>query len=112
VDLFVFTHGKGQYKNMATFSDLAKKSNGNLFFYPEFNQYQQGMKFTNELYTTLTRANAWEAVFRIRTSTGFIQNGTYGNFLIKQKTNDLVLCPSIDKDRVIVYEIERMSESA
>lgn len=65
------------------------------------------MKFTNELYNTLTRKNAWEAVFRIRTSAGFGQIGTYGNVTIKAKTADLVLCPQIDKDRVIVYEIER-----
>lgn len=41
------------------------------------------MKFTNELYMNLTRSNAWEAVFRIRTSLGFNQTGTFGNFLIK-----------------------------
>lgn len=52
-------------------SDLARKSNGSLFFYQDFNQYTDGMKFTNELYNALTRANAWEAVFRIRTSNGF-----------------------------------------
>jgi len=70
------------------------------------------MKFTNELYMNITRSNAWEAVFRIRTSLGFNQTGTYGNFLIKQKTVDLLLCPTIDKDRVIVYEIERVPESS
>jgi hypothetical protein len=32
-DLFIFTHGKNQYKNLATFSDLAKKSSGNLYYY-------------------------------------------------------------------------------
>ena len=37
VDLFVFSHGKGQFKNVQTFSELAKKSNGNFFFYPEYN---------------------------------------------------------------------------
>jgi hypothetical protein len=69
------------------------------------------MKFTNELYGTLTRSQAWEAVFRVRTTQGFNQIGTYGNYLIKRKTTDLVLCPNIDKDRVIVYEIERQNEA-
>jgi hypothetical protein len=36
VDLFIFTHGKNQYKNLSTFSDLAKKSSGNLYYYPEY----------------------------------------------------------------------------
>lgn len=110
VDLFLFTHGKGHFKNIFTFAELAKKSSGNLFFYPDYNQYSHGMKFTNELYTNLTRANAWEAVFRIRTSLGFNQTGTFGNFLIKQKTTDLLICPTIDKDRVLTYEIERAPE--
>jgi hypothetical protein len=69
--LFLFSHGKGSFKNVATFSELSKKSNGNFFYYPEYNQYQHGMKFTNELYMNITRSNAWEAVFRIRTSLGF-----------------------------------------
>jgi len=65
------------------------------------------MKFTNELYTALTRNNAWESVFRIRTSAGFNQIGSYGNMLVKKGTQDLIICPQIDKDRVFVYELER-----
>ena len=57
----------------------------------------------------MTRSIVWEAVFRVRTSAGFNQIGTYGNKLIKDKTADLVLCPVIDKDRVLVYELDRDS---
>ena len=35
-DLFIFTHGKNQYKNLATFADLARRSSGNLYYYPEY----------------------------------------------------------------------------
>lgn len=66
------------------------------------------MKFTNELYHSLTRKVAWEGVFRIRVSAGFQQIGSYGNIQIKAKTNDLVLSPAIDVDKVIAYEIERI----
>ncbi len=69
------------------------------------------MKFSNELYHSLTRKTAWEAVFRIRCSAGFIQVANYGNTQIKAKTTDLVLCPSIDSDRVIAYEIEKQDTS-
>lgn len=34
-----------------------------------------------------------------------------GNILVKVKTADLLICPTIDKDRVICYEIERADES-
>ena len=90
-------------------SDLARFSNGNLYYYPDYEYYQSGLKFTNELYNAVTRSIVWEAVFRVRTSTGFRQIGTYGNKLIKQKTADLVACPVIDKDRVLIYELERES---
>lgn len=60
----------------------------------------------------MTRSCAWEAVFRIRTSAGFNQTCTLGNKLIKQKTADLILCPVIDKDRILVYELEREPEMA
>jgi protein transport protein SEC24 len=78
-DLFVFTQGVGtkaqQYKNLATMSDLARRSSGNLYYYPEYSVQGRGclaMKFSNELYHALSRKTAWEAVFRIRVSTGFI----------------------------------------
>jgi Sec23/Sec24 trunk domain len=70
-DLFIFTHGKNQYKNISTFSDLARKSSGNLYYYQDFNSRTYGLKFSNELYHSLTRRTAWEGVFRIRTSAGF-----------------------------------------
>ena len=111
VDLFVFSVGKGVFKNLQTLADLARFSNGSLFYYPDYEYYQSGLKFTNELYNNLTRNCAWEAVFRIRTSAGFNQTGTYGNKLIKKKTADLILCPIIDKDRILVYELEREMES-
>ena len=47
----------------------------------------------------------------MRTSTGFNQIGSYGNKLVKQKTADLILCPVIDKDRILVYELERENDS-
>lgn len=92
-------------------SDLARRSSGNLYYYPEYNPRTLAMKFSNELYHGLTRKMAWEAVFRIRTSFGFNQIGTFGNVQIKAKTTDLILCPSIDQDRVMAYEIEKSDSS-
>lgn len=54
----------------------------------------------------MSRKHAWEAVFRIRLSHGFTQTGSYGNMQVKAKTADLVLCPTIDQDRVFAYEFE------
>jgi len=92
---------------LSTFADLAKKSSGNLYYYQEFNARVNGMKFTNELYHSLTRRVAWEGVFRIRVSFGFNQLASYGNIQIKAKTADLILCPTLDQDKVYAYEIEK-----
>ena len=86
---------------------MARKSSGNLYYYQEFTSRTQGLKFSNELYHNLTRRTAWEGVFRIRTSFGWNQINSYGNIQIKAKTTDLVLCPAIDSDRTIVYEIDK-----
>ena len=83
VDIFVFTIGKQVFKNLHTLSELAKFSSGNLYYYPDYEYYQTGLKFTNELYNSLTRCIGWESVFRVRTSAGFNQIGTYGNKLVK-----------------------------
>lgn len=82
-DLFIFTHGKNQYKNLQTFADLARKSSGNLYYYQDFNSRTFGLKFSNELYHSLVRKTAWEGVFRIRTSCGFNQIRSFGNIQIK-----------------------------
>ena len=67
------------------------------------------MKFSNELYHNLTRKHAWEAVFRIRLSQGFTQLESYGNIQIKQRTNDLILAPTIDSDRTFTYEFDKVT---
>ena len=72
-DLFLFSHGKRAFKNLKTFGDIPWHSNGNLYYYPEFEVRAQGLKFSNELYHNLTRKLAWESVFRIRLSQGFSQ---------------------------------------
>ena len=87
-------------------------SNGNLYYYPEFNARTQGLKFSNELYHNLTRKIAWESVFRIRLSSGFTQLECFGNVQIKAKTQDLVLAPTMDSDRIIAYEFEKANDTA
>ena len=50
-----------------------------MYYYPDYSTRTLAMKFSNELYHCLTRRVAWEAVFRVRTSTGFNQVATFGN---------------------------------
>ena len=68
------------------------------------------LKFSNEFYNSLSRKHVWESVFRIRLSMGFRAGEALGNIQIKQKTQDLVLAPTMDSDRVIMYEFERTKD--
>jgi protein transport protein SEC24 len=87
--------------------ELAKSSNGGVFYYPDFNSRTHGLKFTNELYHALTRQTAWESVFRVRISNGWKEVISMGNLTIKHKTKDLIIGPTMDQDKVYVYEIEK-----
>jgi protein transport protein SEC24 len=111
VDIFLFNHERNIYKNLQTFADLARKSSGSLYYYPGFNARTNSLKFSNELYHNLTRNTAWEAVFRVRVSNGYHHIAQMGNLQIKAKTNDLIICPTIDCDRTICYEIERNQQA-
>lgn len=101
---------KKGYKNVKTFSDISSRSSGNFYYYPEFNAYNHNLKFSNELHHNLTRNIAWESVFRVRFSHGFNMTESFGNIQIKQKTTDLVLAPTMDTDRVFIYEFEKLPE--
>ncbi len=68
------------------------------------------MKFSNELYHNLTRKIAWESVFRIRLSCGYQQLESFGCVQIKAKTQDLILAPTMDSDRIVMYEFEKCRE--
>ena len=107
-DLFVFTPpGKSIYKNLETFSDLAKRTNGHLYFYPFFSAREHSAKFTSELYLALTQPLAWEAVGRVRVSGGFKKTLLHGHHLVKARTEDLLSLPVCDTERVFVYELDK-----
>jgi len=74
------------YLNLSTFSDLSKYTNGRLYYYPKFSSDSDGIKLDTEFSSTLTAKIAWEAVGWIRTSHGYTQIGTFGNYLVKKNT--------------------------
>jgi protein transport protein SEC24 len=111
IDQFVI-HNHDTFKNTATLQDLSRYTHGRFYFYPKFNNYIHGIKFDQEFYTALTAKSAWEAVGRIRVSGGFRHVSTYGNYLVKARTADLLSLPVCDEHRVVHYEIEKSETSA
>jgi hypothetical protein len=45
VDIFAFSHARNQFKNLITFQELARASNGSFFYYPDFQAALHGLKF-------------------------------------------------------------------
>ena len=111
IDLFVVCQ-HGTFMNLQTFSDLSKYTNGRLFYYQRFQAQNDGIKLDTEFTSALTAKVAWEAVGRIRVSSGYTQVGTYGNFLVKSRTQDLLSLPVCDEHRTFFYELEKADTPA
>jgi hypothetical protein len=98
---------RGIYKNLVTFYELAKRTAGTVYFYPDFEYSMNskliglilhlGLKFCNELYYSITKNIGWEAVARLRVSIGWEAERIYGQCYFKHKNNDLLCYPIIDK---------------
>jgi len=70
VDLFVIA-GHNTFKNLSTLGDISHYTNGRVFYYPKFTVNSCGTKFDSEFNSVLTAKVAWEAVGRVRTSSGY-----------------------------------------
>lgn len=99
-DVFLFSN---QYTDVATFSTLAKYTSGSTYYYPGFYSPRDGPKFEAELYHTLTRATAFEAVMRVRATKGLRISNFYGNFFIRGA--DLLALPNCHSDSVYAMDL-------
>ena len=106
VDLFVIS-AHNTFKNVETLSDISRYSNGRLFYYPGFNSNLNGMKLDQEFTSALTANIAWEGVGRVRVSSEYRQMGTFGHYLVKSNTRDLLSLPCCDENRQFFYELEK-----
>jgi protein transport protein SEC24 len=59
-----------RYTDLASLGTLAKYTGGQVCYYPGFQAYLHGEKFSYELARDLSRETAWEAVMRIRCGKG------------------------------------------
>jgi len=56
--------------DIATIGEVVRYTAGQLFYYEQFQSYTHGTKLEHELNHLITRSIAWEAVLRVRTTTG------------------------------------------
>eukprot|EP00808_Paulinella_micropora_P026847 g57638.t1 len=100
VDLYLFSDS---YTDVATLSDVALLSGGQVNYYPQFKGAAHGKKFSKELFRALTRTQGWEAVVRVRSGLGTQIVGYYGSLHLRG--SDLMSLPIMDEDKTLALDI-------
>uniref|UniRef100_A0A914VCD2 Protein transport protein Sec24C n=1 Tax=Plectus sambesii TaxID=2011161 RepID=A0A914VCD2_9BILA len=100
VDLFLFPNS---FIDVATLGTLANMTGGNVYKYQYFEAAKDGERFLADLQHDIERPIAFDAMMRVRTSTGIRPTGFYGSFHM-QNTTDIELA-GIDCDKCINVEI-------
>merc|ERR1719210_388141 len=101
VDLFLFNNA---YIDVATLSQVCRLTGGQLYKYTYFQQEMDGKRFLADLRHNLSRPVVFDAIMRVRTSTGVRPVEFYGSFFMAN-TTDTELA-SINSDMAVACEIK------
>ncbi|KAL1517226.1 hypothetical protein ABEB36_001019 [Hypothenemus hampei] len=101
VDLFIFNNS---YIDLATISQVSRLSGGDIFKYTYFQADIDGDRLVNDVIMDISRPIAFDAVMRVRTSTGVRPTDFYGYFFMSN-TTDIELA-AVDCDKGIAIEIK------
>lgn len=101
VDMFLFPNS---YVDVASISELCRLTGGNMYKYSYFQAENDGQRFINDLKRNVCRPFAFDAILRVRTSTGIRPVDFYGNFYMTNTTD--VELSTIDCDQSISVEIK------
>lgn len=101
VDMFLFNNA---YIDVATISQVCRLTGGQLYKYTYFQVDVDGERFLADLRHNLSRPIVFDAIMRVRTSTGVRPVEFYGNFYMAN-TTDTGLA-SLNSDMAIACEIK------
>ncbi|KAJ9603307.1 COPII coat Sec23p-Sfb3p heterodimer component [Cladophialophora chaetospira] len=99
VDFFVASAGGG-YVDIATIGHVSRLTGGEMFFYPNFVSPRDSHKLQLELKNSLRRETGYQALMKVRCSTGLQVTAYYGSFLQHTFGADLEI-GTIDADKAI-----------
>lgn len=85
--------------NLVNPTEIWIRTGGDVYYYKQFNDKNDGEKLHYDVFRVLTRNNAYDVAFRVRWSEGYSVVSYLGNF-IKMSSIDFEL-PSIDADKTI-----------
>lgn len=109
MDLFVCSSG---YVDLASIGILPHHTGGRVYRYPHFKANVDGNKLVAELAHVIKREHGFEAMMRVRTSTGLRPVDFYGPFTMNNTTD--VELATVDADSSVVVRIkhdDKLSEN-
>ncbi|KOC60808.1 Protein transport protein Sec24C [Habropoda laboriosa] len=101
VDLFVFNNS---YVDIATIGQIARLTGGEVYKYTYFQADVDGERLISDVINNISRPIAFDAIMRVRTSTGVRATDFYGHFFMSN-TTDMELA-SIDCNKAIAIEVK------
>eukprot|EP00794_Sanderia_malayensis_P007299 gene7299-8115_t len=101
VDLFLFPNS---YIDIATIGLLATQTGGQIYRYSYFKDATHGRQFIEDLKKNLSREIGFDAIMRLRCSTGLRPVEFFGSFIMNNTTD--VELASIDSDKAISIEVK------
>lgn len=101
VDLFLISN---QFVDLATISEVTRRCGGKIYKYDFFNASTHGDRLINDLKINIENSIAFDAVMKVRTSTGLRAVDHLGNFNVTG-TNDVEF-GAINRDTSISVEIK------
>ncbi|CAG5929286.1 unnamed protein product [Menidia menidia] len=101
VDLFLFP---SQYVDLATMADVPSHTGGSVYKYNNFEMEADGEHFLRELRKDLQKSIGFDAIMRVRTSTGFRATDFYGAIHMNNTTD--VEMAAVDCDKAVTVEFK------
>ncbi|KAM4612154.1 protein transport protein Sec24D isoform 2-T3 [Polymixia lowei] len=110
VDLFLFP---SQYLDMATMADVPSHTGGSVYKYNNFQVETDGEHFLRDLRKDVEKSIGFDAIMRVRTSTGFRATDFFGAIHMNNTTD--VEMAAVDCDKAVTVELKHddaLSEEA
>ncbi|XP_068163753.1 protein transport protein Sec24D [Antennarius striatus] len=110
VDLFLFP---SQFTDVATMADVPSHTGGSVYKYNNFQVETDGEHFLRDLRKDVQKGVAFDAIMRVRTSTGFRATDFFGAIHMNNTTD--VEMAAVDCDKAVTVELKHddtLSEEA
>ncbi|KAM3590025.1 uncharacterized protein V6R79_002079 [Siganus canaliculatus] len=101
VDLFLFP---SQYVDLATMGDVPSHTGGSVYKYNNFQVETDGEHFLTDLRKDVQKSIGFDAIMRVRTSTGFRATDFFGAIYMSNTTD--VEMAAVDCDKAVTVELK------